>query len=153
VQIRLEGTAMHEVEDFLSEVIPRLRQEIASLHGGDAEPRKALWSHNDPVTLFGAELSGRGWGEIEPAFDRLAASFSGSQSCDYEVLGAGVSGDLGYVAAIERSVAASRGGDLHPYALRVTTIFRREGGVWKVVHRHGDPFDDSARELLAGRKV
>jgi ketosteroid isomerase-like protein len=144
--------AMSEIDDFLSEVIPQLRQEVAALHSGNAEPRKALWSHDDPVTLFGAELTGRSWGEIEPMFDRLAASFSGSQSCDYEVLGAGVSGDLGYVAAIERSVAASLGGDLHRYALRVTTVFRREDDVWKVVHRHGDPFDDSARKILAARK-
>ena len=90
-------------------------------------------SHDDPVNLFGAELTGRRWGEIEPMFDGLAASFSGSQSCDYEVLGAGVSGDLGYVAAIERSVTASLGGDIHRYALRVTTVFRREDDVWKVV--------------------
>ena len=79
---------MNEVDNFLSEVIPQLRQEIAALHNGTAEPRKALWSHRDPVTLFGAELSGHGWSEIEPVFDRLAASFSGSQSCDYEVVGA-----------------------------------------------------------------
>jgi len=143
---------MSEVEEFLSEVIPQLQQEIGALHNGDAEPRKALWSHDNSVTLFGAELSGRGWGDIEPVFDRLAASFSGGQSCDYEILGAGVSGELGYIAAIERSVAASEGGDLHPYALRVTTVLRREDGAWKVVHRHGDPFDDSARKLLADRK-
>lgn len=148
----IEGTAMNEDDAFLSEVIPQLRQEITALHNSDAQPREALWSHDDPVTLFGAELSGRGWREIEPAFDRLAASFSGSGSCDYEVLAAGVSGDLGYVAAIERSVTASAGGDLHPYALRVTTVLRREDGAWKVVHRHGDPFDDSARQMLAARK-
>ena len=49
-------------------------------------------------------------------------------------------------------LAVPRGGDLHPYALRVTTVFRHGGGVWKVVHRRGDPFGGSARELLAGRK-
>jgi hypothetical protein len=68
--------AMNEIDDFLSEAIPQLRQEVAALHSGNAAPRKALWSHDDPVTLFGAELTGRGWGEIEPMFDRLAASFS-----------------------------------------------------------------------------
>ena len=64
------------VEAFLGTVMPRLKQEVLALQQGDPGPRMALWSRNDPVTLFGAELSGRGWGEIEPAFRRLAASFS-----------------------------------------------------------------------------
>ncbi len=40
-----------------------------------------------------------------------------------------------------------------PYVLRVTTIFRREDGEWKVVHHHGDalaskPGADVAGQLL-----
>ena len=105
---------MNEVESFPSEVIPQLRQEVAPLHGGDAAPCKAQWSHLGPTTLFGAELSGRGWSEIEPAFNRFAASLPGSLSCDYDVLGAGVSGDLGYIAEIERTEAASYGGKPQP---------------------------------------
>jgi ketosteroid isomerase-like protein len=142
---------MDDVDAFLSTVMPQLRNEVLALHSGDAAPRKVLWSHHEPVTLFGAEMCRRGWPELEPAFDRLAASFSGSVSCEYEVLGAGVSGDLGYVVAIERSVAASGGRAPVRYALRVTTVFRREDGDWKVVHRHGDPYDQSARDALASR--
>lgn len=120
---------MDDVVGFTSTVIPRLREEVLALQSGDVAPRLALWSHNEPVTLFGAELSSRGWAEVESAFHRLAASFSGSQSCEYEVLAAGASGDLGYLVAIERSVAASGGGGPTPFALRVPTVFRSHPGV------------------------
>ena len=119
---------------------------------GDARPRKGLWSHHDPVTLFGAEASASGWDQVEPIFDRLAESFSQGQSGTYDVLGAGVSGDLGYVAAIERSVAGTHGSPPQTFTLRVTTIFRREQGVWKVIHRHGDPYDITSREALNRRR-
>ena len=51
------GTSMDEAAAFLDHVIPRLRDEVVALENGDAGPRKSLWSHHDPVTLFGAEAS------------------------------------------------------------------------------------------------
>jgi ketosteroid isomerase-like protein len=47
---------------------------------------------------------------------------------------------LAYAVEIERSAARMAGSsELQQLALRVTTVFRREGGQWKVVHRHADP--------------
>ena len=132
-----------DADDFRTEVLPRMVEEASGIHDGDAAPRRALWSHTDPVTLFGAEMSRRGWTQLEPAFEGLAASFTGSVSCEYEVLAADASGDLGYVVAIEHSVASRHGRPPVEYALRVTTVFRREDGAWKVVHRHGDRYDES----------
>ena len=143
---------MDEATAFLGHVIPRLSDEVVALENGDAGPRKSLWSHHDPVTLFGAEASASGWDQVEPIFDRLAESFSQGQSCTYDVLGAGVSGDLGYVVAIERSVAGTHGSPPQTFTLRVTTIFRREQGEWKVIHRHGDPYDITSREALNRRR-
>ncbi len=34
---------------------------------GGAAPRIAMWSHNEPVTLFGALLTRSGWREPAPA--------------------------------------------------------------------------------------
>jgi ketosteroid isomerase-like protein len=138
----LEAT-VDDVGEFLSTVLPLMRDEVVGLHDGKAGPRTAVWSHTEPVTLFGAEMSRRGWDQLEPAFEGLAASFSGSEAFENEVVAAGVDGDLGYVVAIEHSTASRRGAAPSAYALRVTTVFRREDGDWKIVHRHGDRCTDS----------
>src|SRR5664279_2571252 len=142
---------MDDVDAFTATVLPLLHDDIVGMQNGDIAPRMALWSPNEPVALFGAELTGRGWDEVGPAFERLAASFTGSQSCEYEVLAAGASGDLGYVVAIEHSVAASYGAEPEKYDLRVTTILRREDGEWKVCLLYTSPKDVAARNMLAKR--
>jgi ketosteroid isomerase-like protein len=58
--------------------------------------------------------------------------------------------DLGYSIEIER-VRARIGGrtTFDEVALRTTSIFRREGSDWKLVHRHADP----AVELRAPESI
>jgi ketosteroid isomerase-like protein len=60
-----------------------------------------------------------------------------------ELLAAGVSGDLAYTVELEHTSVSIDGAPVEPYTLRVTQVYRREDGEWKVVHRHGDqiPFD------------
>ena len=135
---------MAELKAFLDSTMPRLRAADTALHNGDAAPRAAIWSHNDPVTLFGAALGGSGWPKISAIFDRVASRFSNCTSWEYEVVAAGTSGDLAYIVGIEHTTASVNGATPEQYALRVTTIFRREGGEWKVVHRHADPMPDNA---------
>jgi len=131
---------MPEVEEFLADILPRLRDAEMALHRGDPGPRAALWSHADPVTLFGAEVNRTGWDELGPTFDWLAGRFTDCLSLDYEVIAAGASGDLAYLVAIERISAVARG-EPTSYALRATTVFRREDGTWRAVHRHGDRYE------------
>ncbi|HVL94452.1 MAG TPA: nuclear transport factor 2 family protein [Solirubrobacteraceae bacterium] len=136
---------MADVDEFLAAVLPPLTAADTAIHDGDAGPRIALWTRNEPVTLFGALRSNTGWPEIRSTFEWLAERFSNCQSFEYEVIAAGASGDLGYIAGIEHTTAAV--GDAAPqaYTLRVTTVFRREDGEWKVVHRHADPVPESER--------
>jgi ketosteroid isomerase-like protein len=128
---------MNDVDAFMAEVVPRLRTDVEAVHNGDIGPRLELWSRQEPVTLFGAWLSAKGWPDVEAVFDRLATTFHGSRGLDYEVVAADTSGDLGYVVALEHSSVAMDEGT-KSYTLRVTTVLRRENGAWKVVHRHGD---------------
>jgi hypothetical protein len=83
-----------EVEDFLAEMLPQQRAAEQAIHNGDVEPRLALWSRHDPVTRFGAKLSGSGWDELEPTFREVASWFADSVDYAFEVLAVGASGNL-----------------------------------------------------------
>ena len=97
-----------------------------------------MWSSIEPVTLFGAEVERTGRPELESTFDWIASRFEGCRSFEYEVIAAGVSGDLGYLVAYEY-VTATVGGEEVFYLLRATTVLRKESGEWRAVHRDGDP--------------
>ncbi|MFK4085399.1 YybH family protein [Kribbella sp. NPDC020789] len=135
---------MNDVQGFLGEVMPRLREAETALHNGDAGPRFAMWSHSDPVTVYGAAFSPIGWAEVALMFEQLAGRFSDCSSCEWEVVAADVGQDFAYLLAIERTTASIDGAEPAAYMLRSTTIFRREDGEWKIVHRHADPIDESA---------
>jgi len=134
---------MSDTKQFLDEMMPRISQAETALHNGDAGPRFEMWSHDDPVTVFGAVYSPIGWAEVRPMFEKIASNFSNCSSCEWEVVAADVGGDFAYLIAIERTTASVGNSEPASYTLRSTTIFRRENGEWKIVHRHADPIDDA----------
>jgi ketosteroid isomerase-like protein len=136
-----------ETRQFLAAMSLRITEAEIALHNGDPGPRIAMWSRAEPVTLFGAAMTGRGWGEIGVIFESLGEQFSDCLSYDNEIVAAEARGDLAYTVALEHTTASINGAEPEPYVLRVTTIFRREGGEWKVVHRHGDAADGGSTSL------
>ena len=87
---------MSDLDAFLESTMPRLKAAETALHNGDASLRVAMWSRNDPLTLFGAAFNGSGWAELGPTFDFLASRFSDCTSWQFNVVGAGVSGRAPY---------------------------------------------------------
>jgi len=135
----LKGGTVEDLQEFLDSFVPRQQAADEALHNGDAEPRKQLWSREDPVTVLGAfGVAASGWGEVNKTFDWVAAQFSKCESFQLEVIAAGVSGDLAYTVGYEHSRVSRDGGPARSNRLRVTHVYRREGAQWKIVHRHGD---------------
>ncbi len=126
-----------ETELFLAEMLPRQRAAEQAIHNGDAEPRIALWSRTDPVTVLGAKMSASGWADLEPMFRNVASWFSDSAEYEFEVVAAGASGDLAYTVGYERNCVKVEG-EPRTYTLRATHVYRREEGEWRIVHRHAD---------------
>ena len=59
---------MSDTKQFLDAMMPRIHKAETALHNGDAGPRFEMWSHTDPVTVFGAAFSTIGWAEVGPMF-------------------------------------------------------------------------------------
>ena len=127
---------MGEREEFLTWVHTVLTEAELALHDGDASPRRAIWSRNDPVTVLGAWRNASGQAELDALFAHLTDSFSECTSYELEVLEAEVLGDAAYTVALEHT-SASVDGVPRSYTLRATQIYRRENGEWRVAHRHG----------------
>ena len=126
-----------ETDTFVADMLPRQRAAEQAIHNGDAEPRIALWSRQDPVTVFGAKVSASGWADVEALFRNVASWFSDSAEYDFEVTAAGASGDLAYTIGYEHN-QVKVDGQPRTYTLRVTHVYRREDGQWRIVHRHAD---------------
>jgi ketosteroid isomerase-like protein len=127
---------MSDRDDFLAWVNSRVRDAEIAVHDGDARPRREIWSRQEPVTVLGAYKSATGRAELDELFTALEQTFSGCASYRFDVVAAEVSGDMAYTAGYEHTQAVVNG-EPRTYTLRATQIYRREGGEWKVVHRHG----------------
>ena len=132
---------MTDREDFLGWVKTALYEAERALHDGDAAPRRALWSRVEPVSVLGAWRNAYGQQELDELFDALGESFSDCESYAFELQAYDVVGDMAYSAGLEH-ISASVDGQARDYTLRATQVYRREGGKWKVVHRHGDTVAD-----------
>jgi ketosteroid isomerase-like protein len=128
---------MTDREEFRAWVETALYRAELALHNGDAAPRRALWSRQEPVSVLGAWRNAYGQGELDELFTSLGTSFSDCTSYAFELQAYDVLGDMAYTAGLEHT-STSVDGQPRTYTLRVTQVYRREGGEWRVAHRHGD---------------
>ena len=124
----------------LAEVIEEYHRTIDAIVTGDPEPQKRLWSRGDDVTLanpLGPPV--RGWDQVKQHLEQAASTAREGEPLRYECISEYSTGDLGYNVELEWTRAKFGGAEkMTPVSLRATTIFRREDGEWKIVHRHAD---------------
>jgi ketosteroid isomerase-like protein len=118
---------------------------------GDAELRMQLWSRRDPVSLVGAWGPNKtGWAELSRIFRWVASRLEHGTYSDFrwDIEVADACGEMGYTVGFERFNHHTEDGGVEPITVRVTHVYRREDGEWKIVHRHGDlaPVDESPPE-------
>ena len=126
--------------DDFPDFLDRADAAQRALQNGEADAYKALWHHGEDVTLsggFGGTIE-RGWPAISSRLDWVASQFS-KGSNTIERVASGWSGDLGYVVQAEHITFQVPGQTaLTTRDYRVTMLFRRVGGQWRIIHRQAD---------------
>jgi ketosteroid isomerase-like protein len=127
--------------DDLDQVIEQCQKALDEFVKGNPKPMQEMFSHRDDVSLanpFGPPV--RGWDEVARTMERAATNLKEGGMVAFEELAKYVTPELAYTVWLERQKAKLGGrGDVTPFTLRVTMIYRPEEGTWKVVHRHADP--------------
>ena len=123
------------------ELIDEYHQAMDAFAKGDFEPAKRLWSEREDISLgnpFGPFA--RGWPEVVDAMTSAAANYRDGEAVGFDRIAKQVTPSLAYLVEVER-LSSKMGGrtERTRVDLRVTSVFRREDGRWRLIHRHADP--------------
>jgi ketosteroid isomerase-like protein len=126
--------------DDLDQVVEQYHQALDEFSRGNPDSVKEFYSTRDDVAIanpFFPLTSGRE--QVVERLERSVQNFRDGEVGFQNVL-KWVSDELACIVELEewRTKVGGRE-DVTPFTLRVTTLFRAEGGGWKVVHRHADP--------------
>lgn len=126
-------------EDDVRQASERFYSALNSMLRGDAAPmvETDVWSHGSDVSTM-HPIGDRevGWEAVKGPWEQVASMASGGQVAiqEPELI---VVGDLGYETGTE-SGSGTLAGQTVSFQHRVTNIYRRESGAWRIVHHHTD---------------
>lgn len=130
------------------QAIERMQAALRTLWaGGGAEEVKALCSQRDDVSAFlGMGGYEQGWEQVGRRWDWAGNMFRGGGPFRFEHISTIVTADMLCTTDIER-IIVQVGEAAAPTELanRVTQVFRREEGDWKLVHRHASRLEAQAQ--------
>lgn len=113
---------------------------------GDAAPMEEIWSHGAEVTAMhpagGREVGGNA---VTASWEELAEMASGGEVALGDQLIC-VGGELAYEIGDEH-VEVTLGGERVESVLRVTNIYRKTAGKWRIIHHHTDA-DATMQEVV-----
>jgi ketosteroid isomerase-like protein len=135
---------MTHLQEFNAFLKQRERASYAFVNG-DATPLDVISTHTAPATIFGpVGNTVEGADNVNAANAKGAEMFASGGESHFEIQQSSANDDLAFWAGIQRSTVRMKNADKPvPMDLRVTEMFRREDGAWKLVHRHADPLKAS----------
>jgi ketosteroid isomerase-like protein len=124
-------------QDEVRQASARFYEALNRLLNGDAAGLADIWSHGEAATTM-HPIGGRqvGWDEVRQAWEQIAPLASGGQ-VELEDQIIQIVGNVAYEVGRERG-QMELAGERIAIDQRVTNIYRREAGGWKIVLHHTD---------------
>lgn len=128
-----------DIESFKNYLEKRESASTAFVEG-DVQPLFDVSTVSSPATIFGpAGTVVSGVEAVNAKNAEGARLFEQGSENSFEIIHFNASETLAYWTGIQHSrVKMKSSEELVPMDLRVTEIFRKENGEWKLVHRHAD---------------
>lgn len=122
-----------------------VREAAASAYcHGSAGEVLALSASQEPASFFGPGGDAViGAISVKDNYEAAASHFGPNGSNEFEIFHKAEGGDIAYWSGLQKAVVEIDGQPV-PMTLRITELFRREDGEWKLVHRHADMFKTTA---------
>ncbi len=135
-----DGAGTDSADTDFDAYLRRRREASDAFVAGDPRPLFAVSTTSAPASIFGPPGTVvEGPEAVNESNAGGSSRFRGADRNELEVSHSGSEGDLGWWAGIQRSVVRLAGeDDPVPMDLRVTELYRREDGEWKLFHRHAD---------------
>ncbi len=124
-------------QDEVREASGKFYGALNRMANGDAGAMAGIWSHDAAVTTM-HPIGGRetGWDAVAKSFAQVAQlATAGEVKLDDQTIQ--VTGDLAYELGTERGKVTMAGAEV-AIEHRVTNVYRRDSGGWKIVHHHTD---------------
>jgi ketosteroid isomerase-like protein len=140
-------------DDALAKALEEMTATTAAMYNGDPGPMINSWAASDDITLFGAGgPTEKGHEPVIATMRWVGGRFTGADAVDVEHMVIASSGDLAYTVGFERSHVSVDGVPMRDMVVRVTHIYRRIDGDWKLMHRHADfpPPDQRSNPVTGG---
>jgi ketosteroid isomerase-like protein len=140
------------LEDEIRQASEQFYEALAHEINGDPGPMMEVWSHGSDVTVM-HPLGGRetGWEEVRASWEQAAQAFSEGKVSLVSLVVVPLADDVAYTLGTEHG-QAKLGDETVGIDWRVTNIYRREGGEWKMVHHHAD-VSPEVMEVLERQEV
>lgn len=124
-------------EDEVRNASNQFYAALNKMVNGSSQSLSDIWSHSSAVTTM-HPIGGRqvGWKDVWATWDQTAQVASeGQVKLQDQVIH--VAGDMAYEIGIENAGFTIAGQKVTDQ-VRVTNIYQKEGGTWKIVHHHTD---------------